>query len=54
MGGPAVTAAKAAADGRPGAGDEVFSPPRDSPLGPEPYLDRHVDTGGERQGVVEG
>ncbi|MFJ8476170.1 hypothetical protein [Kitasatospora sp. NPDC094011] len=39
-----------ATDGRPGDGDEVFSLLRDSELGEEAYLDRHFDTGRERQG----
>ncbi len=35
---------------RPGHGSEVYSLMRDSELAPEAYLDRHFDTGGERQG----
>ena len=36
-------------DREPGQGAEVFSLMRDSPLDPEDYLDRHFDTGQERQ-----
>jgi hypothetical protein len=36
-------------EGRPGDGDEVFSLLRESPLDEDAYLDRHFDTGRERQ-----
>ncbi|MET8543483.1 hypothetical protein ABZW03_22960 [Kitasatospora sp. NPDC004799] len=41
-----------ATDGRPGDGDEVFSLLRESRLDADAYLDRHFDTGEERQGTV--
>ncbi|MFD8593373.1 hypothetical protein ACFV1L_00045 [Kitasatospora sp. NPDC059646] len=35
--------------GAPGAGSEVFSLLRDSPMEPDAYLDAYFDTGTERQ-----
>jgi hypothetical protein len=37
----------------PGDGTEVFSLIRDSDMQPEDYLDRHFDTGKERQGTLK-
>lgn len=38
---------------QPGDGAEIFSLIRDSNLTSDAYLDRHFDTGAERQGVIE-
>jgi predicted metal-dependent hydrolase len=43
-----------AVEGSVGEGDEIFSLMRESTLEPSAYIDRHFDTGDERQGTVEG
>ncbi len=36
-----------------GSGSEVFSLIRESPLTPDDYINRFIDTGSERQGTLE-